>query len=171
MALAAPGQCRRAERWLGLGAPRQRGGLTSLTPMRASAFLLLSLPLLLAAGEPRPPIPADRWSLPADETGLPDPRLVGTRSDRQIEGVAPPTGRSHEEQVQVALRGGDLVAGDALVGDDLKEGLRRLGRRAGMGVALAVPAGVRGVSEGAGDQVNDLHGGLPSGVAPCGRRS
>ena len=31
----------------------------------------LAVPFLLAAGEPRPPIPADRWSLPADETGLP----------------------------------------------------------------------------------------------------
>ncbi len=42
-----------------------------ITPMRASALLFLLLPIVLAAGEPLPPIPVDRWSLPADESGLP----------------------------------------------------------------------------------------------------
>ena len=66
-------------------------------------------------------------------------------------------------------RGAEAVARDALIGDHFEEGLRRLGRRAGVVVALAVARGVRGVAEAAGNEVDDLHGGFPSGVASCRR--
>ena len=80
--------------------------------MRIPALLLL--PLTLVAAQPQPPIPADRWSLPADETGLPGEGAL-RRYDAYVR-------RWHDARKEWAGRGATDQGAVVFLGDSITAG-------------------------------------------------